>query len=247
MPSFRLGRSSLCALAAAVVSAACVGPWCGVAIAPAAQVTCAIPAQQEQRWAVVGVPWHGPVSEFSCLTAGDALTDARIDWGDGAITAGSVTYSPALPAPSGAELQTATVSGSHTYRRPWNPAPITVTAIDGTSGASDQPDGRYTVVVVAPDHGTGVRIRARSGRVYRGPLAHVSIGVPGDAPTVVIHWGDGTQSPGALIALGDQLHSFAVDGHHRWSHSGRYAVVIRVTDSIGPQAVAIRSHATITG
>ena len=206
--------------------------------------------------AVVGIPWRAPAAIFWCLEPGDQLADAMINWGDGTVSAGAVSYSkPERSRPlHGAVrepvmVKTAQIGGAHVYTRVPRGGAATI-----TFAATDLPAGTvltsYANAPVLPrDLARPVTLHI-SGDEVDGPVAHVRVAYDAYTPdhrlSARIDWGDGRRSPGTVVEpsrridTGTQL--FTVRGRHRWRREGAHTITVIITDEVGPQHLVVRDH-----
>jgi hypothetical protein len=233
-------------------------PMVGGLAAPASgsanQLECAHPEIEAaiQTPAVVGIPWRPFRGTFWCLETGDELSDATINWGDGSVSPGSVSYSEpeASTVIAGTSIEpvmvkTGYIGGSHVYTR----APR-----EGLSfTATDLPGGMVLTAhrfapVLSRDivHGAPLHI---AGRVWNGVVAEVW--VPGveyysHVLSARIYWGDGRSSPGRVgeptLGRRNSPVRYRILGYHRWRQRGAHAIRVVVSDKLGPQHYVVRDH-----
>lgn len=184
----------------------------------------------------------------NCLPAGDTLSSATLDWGDGTSGPATVTYHP-LPADAG--YRQAWIEAPHRYARATCVDPrsctaayrVTATAIEERSGA---PITLRALVTVTPgsSYASPVRVRALRGRTARGPVATIrTAGVRSTRElSARIRWGDGSRGSGRVAGHG---HTFRVLGAHRWRHWGRYPITVVITDSFARVHFSARSSAHV--
>jgi autotransporter-associated beta strand protein len=181
-----------------------------------------------------GSSFSGSVATFTDADSGTTAADytASIDWGDGNVTAGTVTASG-----SGFE-----VTGANTYAAAGSYDP-TVTITD-PSGASVAVSGAATVAGLSV---TGQDIDANQGQSYSGVLATFTDNASdasSEMYTATIDWGDGGNSTGTVASNdGD---GYTVTGTHTYSSAGSQSPTILITATDGRTASASAS-ATIGG
>jgi hypothetical protein len=154
-----------------------------------------------------------------------------IDWGDGSpLSAGTVSGSAGGPF---------TVTGSHTYADERTTAyPITAQVTD--AGGSQGTASLSATVSDAPlIAAAGIVVAAVEGAPFQSvPVAMFrdtnTLGAATDF-TAMITWGDGTDSPGSITALGKGSTgaSYEVLGSHTFAQAGEYAIGVLVTDTGG--------------
>ncbi|WP_243361842.1 PEP-CTERM sorting domain-containing protein [Fundidesulfovibrio terrae] len=168
------------------------------------------------------------VATFSDLNPG-ALADytAAIHWGDGTTSPGDITSG------GGGSF---TVTGSHTYADEGNysystdvtfsPLPLTAIGISETAGVAD---AALSLLSTAPP------IPFTPGV----PLSNFLLATFGDANpfgsvidfTGMIDWGDGTQTPGIILA--GSPGEFALEGSHTYAGGGSFPISIGIKDTGG--------------
>lgn len=187
-----------------------------------------------------------------CVPDGDAVSDPTIEWGDGTTSEGTV-----VPREAGGVL----VTGEHVYASPgWFTVRATVTdeanglsysegseleaeiqpaapVVPVTSGDPPSAVGPSASIVSA----TGRDFTVRRGTLLRNVVALIRSGVPASYLHARISWGDGTTSHGTVTGAG----VLQVSGRHRWRRSGRYAVVVTLTDASGRLLAKATGHAVV--
>jgi hypothetical protein len=165
---------------------------------------------------------------------------ATIDWGDGTITAGTVSGG------SG----TLTVTGSHAYADE-GMFGITVTLADDAPGTATATfHGTGTVTEADTLVGTGLSITpVEAPNGFTGAVATFSdAGYPNNNPadfSATIDWGDGTTDTGAAVTITGGLGSdFTVSGSHAYAEDGTYITLITLTDD-SPGTATARGIATV--
>ncbi len=177
----------------------------------------------------------------SLTTAAAGSFTAGIDWGDGTVTAGTVTGGGG----------TFTVAGSHTYAEE-NAAGYTVRVtladVNNTGQATVLATATSTAVVAdAPLAVTGSVLAGTEGATLSAVVA--SFTDPGGDGTTAdyratILWGDGGSSAGTVGAAGA---GFGVTGSHAYAEEGSYAVRVLLTDAGSPGAtVTATGSAAVT-
>ncbi|OYV64622.1 MAG: hypothetical protein B7X07_05870 [Actinobacteria bacterium 21-64-8] len=164
---------------------------------------------------------------------------ATIDWGDGTMTAGSVSGSAG----------TLTVSGSHLYADELSAAPVSVTLTDGAPGsATATATGTATVseadTLVAVSAAT---IGATEGTTFSSTaLATFSTTYAANSPsdfTAVIDWGDGTTAAGTVSGSAGTL---TVGGSHLYADELSAAPVSVTLSDNAPGSAAATATGTAT-
>jgi len=177
--------------------------------------------------ATEGAQFSGIVATFTDAdpnaTAGSFT--AKIAWGDGTVTTGTVTaIGPNFFA----------VTGSHTYAEEASSLPVTVTITDVPANAQATANSLMSVAD-APLSTVGTSpVSAVEGAKFSGQLGTFFDPDPGAVPsdyTVTIAWGDGSSSTGTVTPLGNGL--FAVNGTHTYAEEGKYGFSWVVKDAGG--------------
>ncbi len=177
-------------------------------------------------------------NEIFCIPNGDAVSNPVIEWGDGTTSMAKITTHG---------QDRVVVIGTHVYTRP-GMFKIRAKVTDVVNGqtysqgsemeadihsapapvlcdtpASD-PSKNSSVSVV------GCVFKVRSGSpVLRYEVARIRARIPSADLRAKISWGDGTKSAGTVTGIG----TLRVSGRHRWKHSGRYTVIVTLTDASG--------------
>jgi parallel beta-helix repeat protein len=172
----------------------------------------------------------GPLSNYS----------ADIQWGDGATSAGTVTFDSA----SG----TFFVIASHTYGEDGSRT-LTVTVhrlggpdvvINGAAIVAEPP----IVVTLAPVGPAVGHEQTLFANVSLGSFAHGNNSEPASNFTAIINWGDGTTSTGT-VSQGPAADSFyAVAGSHSYRDEGHYSISVAISDDTA--SATIQTTAVIT-
>jgi virginiamycin B lyase len=186
-----------------------------------------------------GSAFSGTVASFSNpIAPGDPASrySARIDWGDGQTSLGSIT-------PTG--TGTFALLGSHTYA---DQGQYTVaTTITWSGGATATGYGQASVQDAAVT-GAGTTMQAAEGVPFQVAIASVSDGnlqAPVADYSASIQWGDGQSSAGVPVSTG--AGGFAVLGSHAYAHDGTYTATVAVTDAGGSSAQAAASVTVVEG
>jgi hypothetical protein len=145
---------------------------------------------------------------------------ATIDWGDGTISAGTVTD---------AGQGTFNVLGSHTYAR----AGRYEFGVRVISGANQYSTTWYAIVSAGgPKNLVAQRVAAAAGQPFTdvklARIADSDSGASAKDFTATIDWGDGISTPNATV-IADAGH-FTVLGSHRYDTHGNHTFKIQVTD-----------------
>jgi hypothetical protein len=178
--------------------------------------------------AVEGAIFQGRVATFTDLggAAPPGIYSARIAWGDGQFSAGSIT-------PNGDG--TFTVTGMHTYTEEGTPSVgVTITDVAGTSGQGSAiaAIADASLAVVAPN------VTATAGAPFTGVVATFSDADPSGTAadyTATVTWGDGDTSTGTVSAVPG---GFAVTASNTYAAASSYAVHVQVTDAGGAGGAA---------
>jgi hypothetical protein len=177
---------------------------------------------------VQGMPFNGAVATFtdSDSTETAASYSATIDWGDGT----PATADSAITGPS-----PFTVFGVHTYAHEGS-FTVTVTITETSSLASISATATATVSDVLT--GSPLVFPAFAKIPFTGEVATFT-----DTETTntaadfvaVIHWGDGSMSPGTIAGGGG---AFTVSGSHTYANSGSFPVSVTLTENAPGTATA---------
>lgn len=176
-----------------------------------------------------------------CVPNEDTLSDPVIEWGDGTTSPGTI---------AAREAGRVVITGAHVYRSPGMfeiSARVTDVA-NGQSysaGSEMEADIRPEPVLAmpppseapasVPDPPTSSSVSAvgcdfamrRGSPVRSREVALIRTRIPSAGLRATISWGDGTKSAGAVTGTG----TLRVNGRHRWRHSGRYSVIVALTDA----------------
>jgi RHS repeat-associated protein len=179
--------------------------------------------------AVEGVAFTAGVAGFSAPDDTVRASDytALVDWGDGSTSVGTVV------ADRGA-TGVFTVDASHTYAEEGS-YPVRVT-VEDRSGDTSSASGTATVsdqyLGVSP-----VAVAATAGRPFEGTVATFTEGFddPAGDFRATIDWGDGTSSPGTVVAPATRFDPFRVVGAHTYAATGvgTYTTEVVVTRADG--------------
>ena len=158
---------------------------------------------------------------------------AKIDWGDGATTNGTVIG-------GGGHY---TVIGSHVYANEGTHAAV-VTMVDDPPGMASGTATAAVQVSDAPITLTPIAVSGSERSSLSVPVA--SFTQPGSSAgagsyTATIAWGDGTTSPGAVSAGAS---GFIVSGTHTYADEGTYSLSITAS-RIGGKTATIGGTATL--
>jgi hypothetical protein len=160
---------------------------------------------------------------------------ATINWGDGTITPGTV----------GGAAGAYTVSGSHAYADEGTFHVITTFSETGVAGAIGTTTTLSMATVTEADAFTGGVVSLPAGAVegakVSGTVAtFTDTGYPTNTLSdlsATINWGDGTTTPGTIIANGG-AGAFAVQGSHTFVEEGSFPLSVTVTDDAPGTATA---------
>jgi hypothetical protein len=160
---------------------------------------------------------------------------ATIDWGDGTITAGTVSGGNGL----------FTVSGSHAYADEGSFNPIVTLSDDAPGTASATVTGTAVVAEADVLVGTGLTVAPTEGTTFSATVATFSdTGYPSNSPsdfTATIDWGDGTITVGT-VSGGDGT-AFTVSGTHTYTDEGSFTPIVTLTDDAPGTATATATGA----
>ncbi|MEH2564263.1 beta strand repeat-containing protein [Bradyrhizobium sp. AZCC 2289] len=166
---------------------------------------------------------------------------ATIDWGDGTISAGTIT---------GSNGSFAVIGGGHAYANAGQDT-ITVTVTDPAPGtAIVNATGTATIGLIGQEvlNSATERVALAPGTVVASFLDGNLADLPGGF-TAIINWGDGTTSAGSIVGSNG---AFSIEGGHSYADEGSFTVTAttRISDnasvtSSGPVAVA--EHDVLAG
>jgi hypothetical protein len=169
--------------------------------------------------------FSGLVASFTDADPNGTAADytATIFWGDGTSSAGAIS---SITGGFG-------VSGTHTYAEDGK---YTVSVkITETGGATGSTSGLATVADAALT-ATAANVSTTEGAAFSGLVASFTDANPnataGDF-TATINWGDGTSSPGTVVA---NASGFIVTGSHTYAEEGAVPVSVTITDAGGSSA-----------
>jgi hypothetical protein len=159
---------------------------------------------------------------------------ASIDWGDGTVSAGTISGSAG----------SFTVSGSHVYAEEGTKTPTIVLADDAPGTATGTATATIDVAD-APLSATGTAVSSVEFTAFSGIVATFTDADPNGTVTdytASIDWGDGSTTVGTVAAAAGH---FQVSGSHTYAEDGSYTIKVHVADVGGSTAVA-NSTATVT-
>jgi hypothetical protein len=161
-----------------------------------------------------------------------AAYSAQIDWGDGSVSAGTISFSAAT--------EKFTVVGSHTYSEGGR-QPITVTLHH--DALSPDPavlaSANVTVPLLTPT-GSLTFAAAESLLSANQPVATFTDPGGAHAPSeysATIDWGDGTADAGT-ITFDPSTNLFAVSGQHAYAEDGSYPLTVVMDHGLAPSVTA---------
>ncbi|HET6881475.1 MAG TPA: CHRD domain-containing protein, partial [Pirellulales bacterium] len=158
---------------------------------------------------------------------------ANVNWGDGTLSAGTITYGNG----------TFTVSGSHTYAEDGSNT-FTVTATENGVTQLGAPASATGIATVAESAATltAQPIHAAEGQQFSGQVAVLSDPGSTDPATdfsVAIDWGDGTVGAGNVSGANG---SYTVSGNHTYAEDGHYTLHLAASESgVLPAPIATAS------
>jgi hypothetical protein len=192
--------------------------------------------------ATEGAVFTGPVAFFTDANPSSVAGDftATITWGDGHVSAGTVTANPA----GGFN-----VAGTNTYAAAGSYS--VVVAVQDVGGASANASSN-AVVADAALTGTGAALSAVEGSPFNGVVASFTDADPNATAVnyaATITWGDGHVSAGTVTA--NPAGGFNVTGTNTYAAAGSYSVGVVVQDVGGASAnagsSAVVADAALTG
>jgi hypothetical protein len=178
----------------------------------------------------LGAQFNGLVATFTenNPSATPGQFTAKINWGDGATTTGTVTAMS-----GGSSVPTFNVTGSHTYLNPGT-FPVTVTITDSNGGTTTT----TLNTTVSPLLPTGTTINATAESAFNGVIGSFvdtdTQNAGSTAFSAVIKWGDGQTSTastaaGTIVAAAGNPNQFLISGTNTYATAGTYPVSIVVT------------------
>lgn len=167
-------------------------------------------------------PFGGVIATVTTVDPSVVATGlgARIEWGDGAVTAGTVAA-----VSGGFEVR-----GAYAYPMP---GPYLARVIVTHAGGAVARAASAVQVVASPLAVAPVTVAATEAAAFSGVVADFRTTRPGAAAadfSVQVDWGDGTSTTGAV--QGDATDGFTVTGAHTYALLGSYAVRTRVVDTV---------------
>ena len=180
--------------------------------------------------ATEGVPFSGTVGTFQDVNPFSTAADftATITWGDGTTTPGVITQTPTPTA------NLFTVSGTHLFGEE-GARPVSVLIAD-VGGQSTTIASTATIADAALTAGTPPAVLSPAeGTAFSGPVFTFTDANPAATAadfTATITWGDGTSSPGTVVAGSG---GFAVLGGHTYAEEGNFQPSVLVKDAGGKQ------------
>jgi uncharacterized protein (TIGR03118 family) len=182
--------------------------------------------------ATEGIAFSGAVASFIDQDHNGSASpySNTIDWGDGTTTIGTLTEGYVSPF---------TLNGTHTYAATGTyPIAVTINDTDGASGTE-----HVTAAVVTSLSGTSKTISPTQATAFSGTVASFSdananqnLGDYGAS----IDWGDGTVSPGTILADGG---GYDVSGSHAYQSYGHKTVEVTISDP--GSAITVASAANV--
>jgi len=179
---------------------------------------------------VEGTPFSGVVASVRGSKISNLGSfSSTIDWRDGGTSQGTL-----VPVPDG----TYQVVGTHLYTEAAGgdgyKTTVTVSSLSGPSAVGTG----LALVADAPLTAVRTSLSGKARRTISGVVATFSDGniyATADQFTASIAWGDGTSSSGSISTASG---GFAVQGTHRYSKRGTYAVTVTIHDRDGATAIA---------
>ncbi len=179
--------------------------------------------------ATEGIAFTGVVASLTgaSSTAKPSDFSATIDWGDNSRSAGTVVGK------SGGGFE---VRGSHTYAEEGTfTVRVTITDLGGSTATAT---GAANVLDAALS-AAGRMITPTEGLVFSGAVASFRDANPGAKDTeftASINWGDGSSSPGTVVAI--PAGGFEVRGSHTYAEEGSFTTTTAIKDAGGSSATA---------
>jgi hypothetical protein len=170
------------------------------------------------------------VATFTDPGGPEAIGDysASVDWGDGTTTPGVISVSDVT--------MVFTVSGNHTYAEEGTHT-ITTTVHHDTSAdvqATSTVDVADAALTVLHMPALGVESLIPSGIATVATFSDANPNATASEFMATIQWGDGTTSPGAIVANADG--TFSVQGSHTYTAKGPVTLSVSISDVGGAMA-----------
>lgn len=159
---------------------------------------------------------------------------AEIDWGDGSVSAGTISYSAAAA--------NFTIAGSHTYLKGGR-QPITVT-LNHDALSADPAVLAQADVAMPPLVPTGNYTLTTSENLLSATQPVATFTDPGGAHALgeyaaTIDWGDGSAADAGTITFNDGLNVFTVSGQHAYAEQGSHPVSVVIDHGLANSVTAI--------
>jgi hypothetical protein len=186
-----------------------------------------------------GTSFNGVVATFTDSRAGAVPGDfsASINWGDGAVTGGTIT------ANGGGVFS---VSGMHTYADEGSfSVPVQVT--DSVSMLTANTTSTANVAEGDALTGHPVTFAATALVPFTGTVATFTDTFAGNVPadfTATINWGDATVTAGTVTGSAG---NFTVSGTHTYAAAGTFTVTVTLTDDAPGTATATATSTANVG
>ncbi|HWB08934.1 MAG TPA: DUF4214 domain-containing protein [Pirellulales bacterium] len=203
-----------------------------VADAPVVLMAPASPIAAQEGMPFVNVP----VATFIDLGGPEDVSDysPEIDWGDGKISGGTVSFS--------ASAGNFTILGSHTYFEGGRHPIIVVLHHDTLS-----PDPAVLAsaeVSVPPATPTGGYHFTASENLLSANQPVATFTDPGGAHalseyTATVDWGDGSTADAGTITFNPNTGVFTVSGQHTYAEEGSYRLTVVVDHSLAPSSTTV--------
>jgi hypothetical protein len=171
------------------------------------------------------------VQTFTDTNSADTVAafNSSVNWGDGTISAGTITGSNG----------SFSVAGSHTYGDELL-GTISTTTTRTADNSQAISDSSATINEADVLNGTGDNISFTPGvAVSNALLATFTDSISGNPPsdfTAIIDWGDGTMTAGIIALLGG---SYQISGEHTYSMGGPFSVSVTMSDDAPGTATAM--------
>jgi hypothetical protein len=162
----------------------------------------------------------------------------EIDWGDGSVSAGTVSFS--------ASAGNFTVVGGHTYSEGGR-QPITV-MLNHDSLSSDPAVLASAIVTVPPVTPTGSATFTASENLLSADQPVATFTDPGGAHatseySAMIDWGDGSTADTGTITFNTNTGVFTVSGQHMYAEEGSYSLTVVVDHGQAPASTVTSAAA----
>jgi hypothetical protein len=208
-----------------------------IADAPVLLTATSLPITAEEGTPLVNVTVATFIDQGGPEGVGDY--SAEIDWGDGSVSAGTISYSAAAG--------NFTIAGSHTYLEGGRQS-ITVT-LNHDALSQDPAVLAQADVAMPPMVPTGSYTFTASENLLSANQPLATFTDPGGAHALseyaaTIDWGDGSTDDAGTITFNGNTNIFTVSGQHAYAEEGSYPLTVVIDHSLADSVTAV-SAATV--